>query len=168
MATDCASHHTLIVPLETEVAGTALRTAPTTVLVFARCPFCDQLASTERCSDGILHPVLQCDVTGRLFSVVFETPKRGYGGMQPLPEPRHRRFRWPDVSMPAIDAWAEAPLQGYTIRAQCPFCGGSAPVAIERGGDLGPAIRCEGTGKTFGVYFPPESSGGNSIRARAS
>lgn len=159
MATNSRSDHTLIVPTETEVVGTALRTermtAPGTdrvTVIFGRCPFCDELTSVEYPSDSSLRPVLHCDVTGKLFSVVCDEAKRGYGGMQLLSESRHPRFPQPEDEVAATQI--QAP-RGYVVRTQCPYCGQAVQVLNERGwGAHSPIIKCEGTGKTFGVYFP--------------
>lgn len=160
VAKNSVSDHTLILPTETKVVGTALRTermtAPGTdrvAVIFARCPFCDELTSVEYPSDCSLRPVLHCDVTGKLFSVVCDEARRGYGGMQPLSESRHPRFQYSESNVAAT--FTAAPL-GYVIRADCPYCGGSVQVLNEDGwgSALMPQIRCEGAGKTFGVYFP--------------
>jgi hypothetical protein len=154
MDTDSGSDHTLAVPPKTEVAGTAFWSAQA-IFVFTRWPFCNELTSVECRPDGPMNAVLECAVTGKLFSIVFETPKRGYGGMQPLPVSRHKRFALPEVEVAAT--LLEAPL-GYVIRAQCPFCDKRVEVVNEKGGDLPAIIKCESTGKAFSVFFPDRLS----------
>jgi transcription elongation factor Elf1 len=123
------------------------------VVAFGRCPFCNDLASVSCRLDGILHPVLQCDATGKVFSVVFEMPKPGPGALRPLDEPHHRKFAQPEV-------WAAGSMEyvqqfpACVIRSQCPFCSASVKVVDAVAGDLGHAIKCESTGKVFNVYFP--------------
>jgi transcription elongation factor Elf1 len=150
METDSGSDHTLIVPPKTEVVWMADRKGQS-VVVFGRCPYCASLTSVECRLDGLLHPVLQCAGTGNTFSVIFEMPKRGTPGMQPLLE-----FRHPLVALPEVEVAASSlnALLGYVIRAQCPYCDKPAQVLNEKGGELTPIIKCESTGKAFSVYFP--------------